>query len=255
MPYRPRQRCTSCKALHEGTGLCTECRKAKARARYRRRGTTTERGLGADHRAIAKVVLANATVCALCGLPPTRDDPLTAGHIQAREQQGKNVLENYQAEHRSCGSAKQNPGRHVTLVTGPPCAGKTTYVHAHAQPGDVILDLDQIAREECGSTKYWQHEPHITRRADAIMRQRIWSLAGGRTLHAWVIRSVPSGQARTALARLIRADTTVLLLPPEPTLVRRALARPDRLATIEAINGWLGAYTEADSDTVITVGA
>ena len=30
----------------------------------------------------------------------------------------------------------------VTLVCGPPAAGKTTYVPEHAKPGDVIIELD-----------------------------------------------------------------------------------------------------------------
>lgn len=33
----------------------------------------------------------------------------------------------------------------LTVVTGPPCAGKSTYVDAHRQPGDVVIDFDRIA--------------------------------------------------------------------------------------------------------------
>lgn len=33
----------------------------------------------------------------------------------------------------------------LTVVTGPPCAGKTTYVLEHREPGDLVVDLDAIA--------------------------------------------------------------------------------------------------------------
>ena len=33
----------------------------------------------------------------------------------------------------------------LVIVTGPPCAGKTTYVSEHAQPGDIIIDFDAMA--------------------------------------------------------------------------------------------------------------
>jgi 5-methylcytosine-specific restriction endonuclease McrA len=52
--------------------------------------------------------MVEATVCAICGQPPTPDDPLTRGHKVARSNGGKNVPANYQAEHRSCGGAKGN---------------------------------------------------------------------------------------------------------------------------------------------------
>lgn len=33
----------------------------------------------------------------------------------------------------------------LTVVTGPPAAGKSTYVQAHAKPGDIVIDYDLIA--------------------------------------------------------------------------------------------------------------
>src|SRR5262245_57291967 len=41
-----------------------------------------------------------------------------------------------------------SPGCRVRLVCGPPAAGKTTYVKTHAQPDDIVIDLDEIAREQ-----------------------------------------------------------------------------------------------------------
>lgn len=33
----------------------------------------------------------------------------------------------------------------LTIVTGPPCGGKSTHIATHATPGDIVIDLDRIA--------------------------------------------------------------------------------------------------------------
>lgn len=52
----------------------------------------------------------------------------------------------------------------LTVVTGPPCSGKTTYVRTHAQPDDVVVDFDAIA-QALGSPTPHDHNPavrHVT---------------------------------------------------------------------------------------------
>jgi hypothetical protein len=34
----------------------------------------------------------------------------------------------------------------LTVVTGPPCSGKSTYVRDHAAPGDIVIDFDVLAQ-------------------------------------------------------------------------------------------------------------
>lgn len=46
----------------------------------------------------------------------------------------------------------------LTVVTGPPCSGKTTYVRTHAQQGDIVIDFDNLA-EALGSTVRHGHSP------------------------------------------------------------------------------------------------
>ena len=34
----------------------------------------------------------------------------------------------------------------IHVVTGPPCAGKSTYIREHAADGDVLVDYDELAQ-------------------------------------------------------------------------------------------------------------
>lgn len=107
--------------------------------------------------------------------------------------------------------------RRVILVTGPPCAGKTTHVRQHAQPGDQILDQDDLG----------------ARRMNAALAAL--PTTDGTT---WVIRCAPGPRARRALAQRISATDHVHLVEPEHTLVQRAAHRPDPRRHIAAVAQW-----------------
>jgi hypothetical protein len=127
--------------------------------------------------------------------------------------------------------------RMVTLVYGPPCAGKSTYVEQHAHLGDVVLDLDVIARE-IGSRQQWGHAPHIVRQANRLWREQAMAIGRAEDIRAWVIRGAPGARERANVARLIRATDVTLLLPDEPTLLARAHRRPRVQHTLGAIADW-----------------
>jgi hypothetical protein len=52
----------------------------------------------------------------------------------------------------------------LTVVTGPPCSGKSTYVRTHARPGDIIIDFDLLAQAFGSSTPHDHTAPvrHVT---------------------------------------------------------------------------------------------
>lgn len=60
---------------------------------------------GAEYQAERRRVLRGATVCALCGKPGTRRDPLTADHITPAAH-GGGAIGNLRPAHRSCNSAR-----------------------------------------------------------------------------------------------------------------------------------------------------
>jgi len=74
------------------------------RSRCSTHGRSTPQGPrlhDSTHGRLAKQVLSAATVCELCGHPPTPNDPLEAGHIIPLSMGGQSVRSNYRAEHRS----------------------------------------------------------------------------------------------------------------------------------------------------------
>ncbi|HJD68625.1 MAG TPA: ATP-binding protein [Corynebacterium kroppenstedtii] len=54
------------------------------------------------------------------------------------------------------------------IITGPPAAGKTTYIETHAKPGDIRIDYDAIANTLTGSpANNHEHKQHTKTVAEA----------------------------------------------------------------------------------------
>lgn len=78
----------------------------------------------------------------------------------------------------------------ITVVTGPPCSGKTTYVRQHAKPGDVIIDYDLIA-QALGSPDTHDH-PDVIARITRAARQAAIQSAVASQATTWVIETTVS---------------------------------------------------------------
>lgn len=84
------------------------------RSRHAAKPPARERGLDASYWRNRRIVMRYARRCAICGNPPTEDDPLECGHKISRSEwlrrtgsyDGVNALSNLQPEHRSCNHAK-----------------------------------------------------------------------------------------------------------------------------------------------------
>lgn len=81
----------------------------------------------------------------------------------------------------------------IAVITGPPCAGKSTHARQHARPGDLIIDFDPIAHA-LGSPVDHGHDHHIAETAaaawSAAIREALRQCQGPR--HAWIIDSKPT---------------------------------------------------------------
>lgn len=148
--------------------------------------------------------------------------------------------------------------RRVTLVTGPPCAGKSTYVARHAHPDDVILCVDTFARDAGSTSVHGGHAGRHWQAAERRFRRGCAELAAQVDASAWVIRGVPEPRARAQLAAHIGATRVVVLLPTLDVAYTRALARGDDpavdvVATCRAITSWFRRYRPSPTDETIAV--
>jgi hypothetical protein len=114
----------------------------------------------------------------------------------------------------------------LTVITGAPCSGKTTYAAQHAHPGDLLIDYDQLA-QALGSQTSHGHSDHITAvtreaRHAAIVEALKWHRKGYRV---WIIDTDPGparrAQYAAANARIVHCTATPGELHARATAAKR----------------------------------
>lgn len=123
--------------------------------------------------------------------------------------------------------------RTLVIVTGPPASGKTTWIHEHANPGDIVIDFDTIANKLAGTTG-WDHAPDVRREA-----HRKWRLGVASALksqrNAWIIHSRPSVED---LARYEAAGATIITIDPGEDIVRERCRTMRPAESLEGVERW-----------------
>jgi len=116
----------------------------------------------------------------------------------------------------------------VWLICGPPAAGKTTFVRANSQLGDIVIDLDAIARE------YGMGRERLSESTAMLLLDRNERLAAlatePPTTTAWVIMGGASQELRQWWCKALRVEQErlVVLVPDREELYRRIMNDPDR---------------------------
>jgi predicted kinase len=126
----------------------------------------------------------------------------------------------------------------VTLICGPPAAGKTTWVNARKHSGDTVISLDECKLRVGG--RMWDTDRRIWRRALAYRDTMLRSLANTSTGHAYVVVGAPSEHERAAWCRAlgVTPDRVVVLDTSADICIARLRADPERAhAAADLING------------------
>lgn len=90
----------------------------------------------------------------------------------------------------------------IVIVTGPPCAGKSTYIKEHAKTGDIIVDMDRIAlaltTPDMTNHSYSDYVRRVARQArQAAVKAALTVAQGTRDITAYIIHTDPSPADRT----------------------------------------------------------
>lgn len=143
----------------------------------------------------------------------------------------------------------------LTLVCGPALSGKSTFVRTHAAPGDIVLDLDEIACRLAGIafTHAWDRSkwlaPAMTERNHILGTLSRWPKAKA----AWLIASEPEAERRQWWVDHAGAHRVVVIEVPTSECLARLdqdTLRP-RQRTIEVIGSWWTRYQPRKGDEIV----
>ncbi len=129
--------------------------------------------------------------------------------------------------------------RRVTVVYGPPAAGKTTYVEQHRKPGDLVWDFDAVYSTVIGLPPHFRRNcPHplVIALRDAFIR---FLIGHKDTTNVWIIESLPHRADRLRRAQQLNCEFVALV--PHISECRRRISQraPD---CADAIDQWFASY-------------
>ncbi|UBU10018.1 AAA family ATPase [Nonomuraea gerenzanensis] len=139
----------------------------------------------------------------------------------------------------------------VTLVAGPPCSGKSTYVREQALASDLVVDYDALAAALRVDGELYahldSHRPFVTEARDAVLDRVVLGNHGVRRV--WVMASAAKRAVRESYRRRYGAAVVVVWAPEEVCLRRAMGERP--AAWWGHVRGWFEAYEADERDLVV----
>ena len=107
----------------------------------------------------------------------------------------------------------------IHIITGPPCAGKSTYVREHAQDGDLRVDYDLIA-QALGAMNSHAAEGIVKNAAFSAREGAILTALKNVDAESWIIHTTPTEdhmktyeEAEADFIHLIRGSMSVWNVP------------------------------------------
>jgi len=136
--------------------------------------------------------------------------------------------------------------KHVYLVYGSPCAGKTTYVQSVATRNDIVVDLDKIHRAICICGIY--DKPDATKKIafnirDYLLDEIKTATPRRKWQDAYIIGTYPDVYDRDCFVKEYGAEL-VHIPTPKDECIKRAYQDITRQAIRDAVVGWITAYWE-----------
>lgn len=239
------------------TGACPECqkeRKALMRQYKDNRPSSRQRGYTTTWEKVRKLKLTQDPLCESC--LRNKIKPATLVH-HLDENPRNNKIENLMSLCSNCHDLTHKkmakipkPKAPVIIVSGPPGAGKSTYINQHKNKDDAVIDIDEIKAELSGKSIY-HAGPEWIRPAITERNHRLSSL----TTKTWLIVSAPKAADRRQWQKKLNAE--VIVLETSLNECTKRINNDDRRPThikrqhIEAANKWWSNYVSRPEDKKI----
>lgn len=136
----------------------------------------------------------------------------------------------------------------LSVVTGPPAGGKTTWVAAHAQPGDVVIDLDRIAQAlsppGAGTHEYGRVLRTIAQRARSAAVTE--ALRYCQAVEVWIIHTQPT---EAQLATYAQHGGRVVVVDPGKDVVMARCDEQRSRSSRSAAEHWYATQGEHHTES------
>lgn len=134
--------------------------------------------------------------------------------------------------------------KHVYLVHGSPCAGKSLYVQSVATRNDIIVDLDKIHRAICVCGLY--DKPDATKSVafnirDYLLDEIRTATPRRKWQDAYIIGTYPERYDREEFVNTYGAEL-VHIETPKDECIKRAYQSTERVAVRDAVVSWIEKY-------------
>lgn len=161
---------------------------------------------------------------------------------------------NLRAACRRCNVGRANKGRerdgwrtartHITLVYGPPGAGKSTYVQQHRQPDDLVVDYDLIGHALGSPDRHGHQDIHAT--INAARNAVLDKIRRGETgaARVWIVSTNPKAPS------MFPHHEAVLIDPGAEVSRQRAVDGGRTASALELHDRWRSEALKAGSADV-----
>jgi len=272
MPTRALTPCRKpgCGALVSRAGHC-EAHRSSDRQPFesasRERGTTKQRGYAGPWPRLRRWIMMNEPLCRPCNVNGIIRAATEVDHIVAKANGGTDGMDNLQPICRDCHRLKtaredsiNQPVAFIpdwlrpsliplTIIFGPPAAGKSSHIRERAKPRDLVIDLADILERLSGRGRCPERATWLNR-AMRYRNELLGSLSRpGHYGAAWFTVGAPKRAQRERWGELLKPTATVLLATPAEVCIARIGADASRARSIdqeiEAVERWWSAYAEA----------
>ena len=197
------------------------------------------------------------TVCEYCGKPIFKEYDLILHHIEPLTNENVNDVsvslnpENIQIVHHKCHNKIHErfgtiPTRHVYIVYGAPCSGKSSFVSEVAGRHDLIVDMDSIF--ECISNNDRYDKPDSLKAVAFGVRDSLLDsirVRRGKWTNAFIVGGYPMQSERARLMDIYGAEEIFIDAEKNDCFIR-ANDRP--VEWREYIETWFERFTPSHLD-------